>query len=60
MDADTSPYSDVYSAGQAAVKLLKMLLADASPRSDTPKIEAEIERLEMVFGRLIEDEDLSR
>ena len=60
MDADTSPDSDVYSAGQAAVKLLKMLLADASPRSDTPKIEAEIERLEMVFGRLIDDEDLSR
>ena len=49
MNSGKAPETEVYRAGQSAIKLLKMLVAESSPRSDTPKIKAEIARIEKVF-----------
>jgi hypothetical protein len=43
--------NEIYEAGRSAVRLLKNLIAETPLRSDTPKIKAEIARIEGIFGQ---------
>jgi hypothetical protein len=50
MGKSNAPHQEVYKAGRLAVRLLKILIAETSLRSDTPRIKAEIAQIEEVFG----------